>query len=293
MNTKLRILLGILIVFTACNNSENISDAYGNFEAIETIISAEASGKLIMSKLEEGQHYNKNEIVAIIDTVQISLQLKQLQAQKEAVKTKISVFNAQKSIFKEQLNTLLIEKKRLENLIKAGAATSQKMDDIEGKERVLKSQIKSVDTQTQSVSKELKVIDIQQQQVQDKINRCYIKNPFLGTILEKYVEENELIMQGKSLYKISDISKLELRAYVSGSQLSAIKIGQKITVLIDGSNEELIPYEGTISWISASSEFTPKIIQTRDERVNLVYAIKILVNNDGLLKIGMPAEVKF
>jgi membrane fusion protein YbhG len=293
MKTQIFLTLLVLISFASCNNDNNKSDAYGNFEAIETIVSAETAGKLIQLKIEEGQVLKANDLIAIIDTTQLYLKKLHLFSQKEAITTKISIYSAQIEIHKEQLNTLSIEKERLSKLIEDGAATSQKMDEIEGNENVLIKQIEAVKIQKNAVYKELNVLDVQLTQLNDQIGRCYIKSPNKGTVLAKYIEQNELAAPGKSICKIADISQLELRAYISGNQLSSVKIGLNASVLIDSQDEEFLNFPGTITWISSTAEFTPKIIQTREERVNLVYAIKVNVKNDGSLKIGMPGEVIF
>lgn len=293
MKSQIFILSIGLFIITSCGNKNDKSDAYGNFEAVETIIASESAGKAISIFIDEGQTIKKDQLIAISDTTQLQLQKMQLFSQKEAIQTKLSIYNAQINIYKEQLNTLLIEKERLNKLIEDGAATEQKMDEIKGQENVILKQIDAIKAQKSAVFKELNVIDVQLTQLNDQLNRCYIKSPKNGTILAKYVEQNELLAPGKSVCKIANINQLELRAYVSGDQLSTIKLNQEVTVLIDGLDEELIQLPGKITWISSSAEFTPKIIQTREERVNLVYAIKVNVKNDGRLKIGMPGEVIF
>jgi HlyD family secretion protein len=216
-----------------------------------------------------------------------------LQAQINAVKTKSYNINSQVDVQNEQKNTLLIEKERLEKLLKDGAATQKQMDDINGRIAVIESQIKSIGTQNTSVSGEVVTLEKQIDQVKDQIARSYIKNPVTGTVLEKYAEVSEIAAPGKSLYKIASLDELYLRVYVSGAQLSNLKIGQQVKVKVDDANGGFKDFPGTVTWISAQAEFTPKIIQTREERVNLVYAVKIKVKNDGTIKIGMPGEVDF
>ncbi|MCK4664675.1 MAG: HlyD family efflux transporter periplasmic adaptor subunit [Bacteroidales bacterium] len=283
----------ISLIFISCSNNGNKSDAYGNFETKETIISSEARGKLITLNVEEGKKLSKGEVVGFIDTTQLYLKKEQLYIQKKAVATKIQNIEAQVNVVKEQLNTLLIEKKRLEKLLKDGAATTQKMDEVNGKENLLNSQIKSIEIQKTSIYYELDVISQQIKQVQDQIDKCFIINPINGTVLEKYIEPYEIAVIGKPLYKIADLDKMELRVYVSGAQLSEVILGNKVEVKIDKNEKEFITLSGKIIWISNQAEFTPKIIQTKEERVNMVYAVKVLVNNDGIIKIGMPGEVNF
>jgi HlyD family secretion protein len=193
-------------------------------------------------------------------------------------------------VLKAQLKTARISKNRIENLIKENAGTQKQLDDIDGQIDVIKQQIRSVEIQNASVINELYSLDIQIDQVEDQLQKSIITNPINGTVLTKYAEPNEISSFGKPLYKIADLSILKLRVYISETQLSSIKIGQEVTVKID-SEKEMTNYSGTISWVASEAEFTPKIIQTKEERVNLVYAVKIDVKNDGSLKIGMPAEM--
>lgn len=281
------------IIFASCGKNEKRSDAYGNFEAIETIVSAEATGKLVDFSIEEGQLIEKDVTVGNIETDQLSLKKKQLEAQKNTIKTKFKNVFSQISVYQEQRRVNQIEKERIERLLKDDAATTKQLDDINGSINVLNKQIASIESQNSTTMQELKSIDVQIQQVQDQIEKSAIINPVKGTVLMKLAEQSEIVNYGKPLYKIADISTMELRVYVSGDQLSGIKIGQTVKVLIDEGKSEYKEFEGTISWISSKSEFTPKIIQTKEERVNLVYAVKIKVKNDGSLKIGMPGEVIF
>ena len=186
-----------------------------------------------------------------------------------------------------------MDKERIEKLLKDGAATKKQLDDINGRIDLVNSQIASIKTQNVSVISELEVVNTQISQVEESINKCNIKNPIEGIVLEKYAEENEITTFGKPLYKIADMHEMILRVYVSGSQLPQIKIGQEVEVLIDKDAKSNTKFSGIISWISESAEFTPKIIQTKEERVNMVYAVKVKVQNDGSLKIGMPGEVNF
>ncbi len=281
------------ILFTSCGKNEKRSDAYGNFEAVETIVSAEATGKLVDFNIEEGQQLERDVTVGNIETDQLSLKKKQLEAQKNTIKTKFKNVFSQMSVYQEQRRVNQIEKERIERLLKDDAATTKQLDDINGNIGVLNKQIASIESQNSTTMQELKSIDVQIQQVQDQIEKSAIINPVEGTVLMKLAEQSEIVNYGKPLYKIADISTLELRVYVSGDQLSEIKIGQTVKVLIDAGKSEYKEFEGIISWISSKSEFTPKIIQTKEERVNLVYAVKIKVKNDGSLKIGMPGEVIF
>lgn len=197
---------------------------------------------------------------------------------------------SQREILQEELKVAQNDKERIESLIKENAATQKQLDDIQGKVRILQQQIKSVETQNAPIINEVKGIEVQIEQIEDQIAKSIVKSPLDGTVLVKYAEPGEVAVFGKPLFKMANLDEMELRVYISETQLSNIKIGQPVTVKIDDV-DSMKSYEGRVSWISASAEFTPKIIQTKEERVNLVYAVKIKVNNDGSLKIGMPAEM--
>ncbi|WP_367754054.1 HlyD family secretion protein [Flavobacterium sp. WC2430] len=274
----------------SCNNSDDKADGYGNFEATETTISAETNGKLTFLNVEEGAVLEPNIQIGLVDTIQLYLNKQQLIASRNTIVSKSKNVLSQEQVLQEQLKTTLIEKKRIENMYAENAATKRQVDEIDGKVNVLKEQIKSVGTQNAPITNEAKSIDVQIEKIDDQILKSKIINPIKGTVLAKYAETNEITSFGKPLYKIADISQMTLRVYVSETLLPKIKIGQKVTVKIDAESA-MKNYSGTISWISASAEFTPKIIQTKEERVNLVYAVKVTVVNDGSLKIGMPAEM--
>lgn len=283
----------IAILFASCSGTNDISDAYGNFEVDNIIVSAEANGKLLLLNVEEGKSIKANEVVAVIDTIDYVLKRKQLKAQKRAISSRVENIQSQIEVQEQQKKNLLIDKRRIENLMKDGAATQKQLDDINGKIDLVNSQIESIKTQTVAVVTELEVIGTQISQVEESINKCNIKNPINGIVLEKYAEENEITAFGKPLYKIADMREMILRVYVSGNQLPHIKIGQEVEVLIDEDEQSNKILTGVVSWISESAEFTPKIIQTKEERVNMVYAVKVRVENEGSLKIGMPGEVNF
>jgi len=289
----IKIIFGLsLFVSTliSCTNNNNKADGFGNFEATETTISAESNGKLVQFSVEEGILLTKGEAVGIIDTIQLFLKKEQLIVSKDVLFSKSKGVLSQINILKARLKTVVISKNRIENLLKENAGTQKQLDDVNGQIDVINSQIKSVEIQNTPVVNELKSIDVQLKQVEDQLQKSMITNPVNGTVLVKYAEPNEITSFGKPLYKIADLSTMELRVYVSETQLSSIKIGQEVTVKIDA-GETMKNYTGTISWIASEAEFTPKIIQTKEERVNLVYAVKIAVKNDGSLKIGMPAEM--
>ena len=281
-----------LLTLMACSKNDDKADGYGNFEATEITVSAEANGKIEDFTIEEGAVLEANSIVGIIDTTQLYFSKEQLKASIQTINSKSTNVLSQKSAIQAQLQTALLEKKRIQNMFNENAATQRQVDEINGRVAVLQEQIKSVATQNTPTANESKSIDVQIEKINDLIEKSKITNPIKGTVLAKYAEPNEVTAFGKPLYKIADISEMTLRVYVSETQLPNIKIGQKLNVKIDGA-EEMKTYEGTISWIASQAEFTPKTIQTKEERVNLVYAVKVLVKNDGSLKIGMPAEVWF
>lgn len=290
---RLLIFLGIMIFLAGCKNNENQSDAYGNFEATEILISAEGTGKLLKFEVEEGKTIDSGVVIGFLDTIQLYLKQKQVIAQQKAVSSKVANILSQIEVYKQQKATLLIEKERTEKLLKESAATQQMLDNINGQINVIDKQINAVEAQNAGVLSEVEAYRLQTEQIADQLKRCYIVNPVSGTILKKYFEQNELVTAGKSLYKIADLTKMKLRVYVSGSQLPAIKTGDEADVIFDKNETENQTVKGRISRIASQAEFTPKIIQTKEERVNLVYAVDILVNNTGAIKIGMPGEVKF
>ena len=287
---EISIITFIWITLMACNGNGDKADGYGNFEATETTISSEANGKLLSFSVEEGITLNKNAIVGIVDTVQLSLKRDQLLAAKNTVFSKSKNVLSQRQVLKEQLKVAVNDQKRIKNLIKDKAATTKQLDDINGRIDILKQQMKGVETQNAPIVNEVKSIEIQTQQIEDQIEKSIIRNPLKGTVLVKYAEPNEITAFGKPLYKIADLDEMTLRVYISETQLASIKVGQEVTVKIDA-GEQMKSNVGKVSWISDTAEFTPKIIQTKEERVNLVYAVKIKVKNDGSLKIGMPAEM--
>lgn len=289
----LYLIFAFAILISSCGKEEKRSDAFGNFEAVETIVSAEGTGKLINFNIEEGQLIEQGTTVGNIDDEQLSLRKQQLEAQKNTTKTKFNNVQSQINVYQEQKKVNLVEKNRIERLLKDDAASKKQLDDINGNINVLDKQITAVQTQNSTTTQEMKNIDAQIEQIQDQINKSAVINPIKGTVTMKLAEQSEIVNYGKPLYKIADISTMELRVYVSGDQLPMVKIGQSVRVLIDSGKGGFRELTGIVSWISSKAEFTPKIIQTKEERVNLVYAVKVRVANDGSLKIGMPGEVIF
>lgn len=277
----------------SCSDINDKSDAYGNFEAVETIISSEVNGKILSFSTYEGQKLKAGDTVGLIDTVQLYLKKQQTYAQKKTISTKIQNVLAQIAVQKEQKKKLLFEKDRVERLLKDGAATQKQMDDLNSQIDVVDKQISAIEIQNSTTLNEMEIYTQQIAQIQDQLDRSTIINPLTGTVLETYIEPHEMAMAGKALYKIANMDELKLRVYISGAQLSEVKIGQEVEVLIDSGEETFSKLKGKISWVSDQAEFTPKIIQTKKERVNLVYAMVVLVKNDGTLKIGMPGEINF
>ncbi len=290
---KILYIISLPLLFMACQSDNDTADAYGNFEAETVIVSAETPGKILELNVDKGDKIEAGFSTALIDTVQLHLQLLQLDAQQTAVVAKRQSIQSQIAVFEEQKANLKINEERIKKMLKDGAATQKQLDDIQGQISVIDKQIANTKTQFTLVSKEQEVLEAQKASIGDQLSRCTIKSPVSGTILETYAEQGELTTAGKALFKIADISELELKVYVSGAQIPHVKLGQQLDVLVDQNSTENQHFTGTITWISSEAEFTPKIIQTKEERVKLVYAVKVTVKNDGTLKIGMPGEVRW
>ncbi len=284
-------MLLLLVGVTSCDNGEGIANGYGNFEADEVVVSAKVPGEIIVFMVNEGMKYKMGTLVGVIDTVPYHLQRSELAANKKALSSKFSGVDAQLVVLKTEKSNLEREQRRLVELVSAGAATSQQLEDIEGKIKVLNGQISSVRTQNPSIHSQIDAIDSKLAQLENTIENCKITIPVSGVILNKIAENHEYTGPGKPLFKIANVSELNLRVYLSPNQIAKIELGQEVIVKIDGQNGEMMDYPGTISWVSSEAEFTPKTIQTKETRVDLVYAVKIRVKNDGALKIGMPAEL--
>jgi len=280
------------LIVVACSTQDELADAYGNFEAIEVIVSAESHGVIRDFEPEEGSTLGKNQVTVLIDSTQLYLKKIQLESGMNSLGTRILTLDAQISASRVQMKNLEREKKRIDRLVEGGAATPKQQDDIQGQIALLEAQIKATESQKASVHAERRTMEVQIRQVEDQIRKCAIRNPVEGILLTKYKEAGEMAASGQPLYKVANLDELILRAYVSGSQLSSVAIGQEVRVRFDGP-QGMEETAGRVSWISPRAEFTPKIIQTREERVNLVYALKVKTNNDGSLKIGMPGEVIF
>ncbi len=285
------------MILISCSDDSNKSDAFGNFEADEIIISSETNGKVLTLNIDEGTNIKVNDLLCTIDTTQLLLKKLQLSESITALSSKTQDINSQLDVYDKKKANILREKNRIENLYKDSAATKKQLDDINGELDVVEKQIIATRTSMLSGNRgllsEQNPLTMQIKQLQDQINKSYIISPISGTVLSKYIKAGEFASVGKPLFKIANLEEMILRAYISGAQLSSCKLEQKVKIIIDKENGQTAELTGQVYWIADKAEFTPKIIQTKDVRVNLVYAIKIRVKNNGELKIGMPAEVKF
>ncbi|MBQ7449336.1 MAG: HlyD family efflux transporter periplasmic adaptor subunit [Paludibacteraceae bacterium] len=293
---KIIILASLVAVMTACSNSNDKFDATGTFEATENIVSAEQNGKLISFLINEGELVEAGFEAGLIDTMQLYLQIQQLQAQKTVFQNQKPDSEKQLAATREQLQKARLEQKRYQDLLRDGATSEKTVDDINNQVKVLERQLdaqqSALQKQLATLSAQVTATDAQIDVLQNQLGKCHIVAPVRGTVLEKYAEQNELAVVGKPLFKIADIENMYLKAYITSSQLTDVKIGQKVRVFADFGGNDRKEYDGTITWISQRSEFTPKTILTNDERADLVYAIKIAVKNDGYIKIGMYGEMK-
>ncbi|HEY1023579.1 MAG TPA: HlyD family efflux transporter periplasmic adaptor subunit [Sphingobacteriaceae bacterium] len=302
-------LLLLTLFALGCNQGHDDPDATGTFEAEEVIISSEISGKIRTLEIEEGQTIQQGKAVGSIEAENLQLQKEQVEASIRALDKKtldpqpqIELLHDQLAVQKAQLNSLLREQKRTENLFKADAATGKQLDDINSQVEVARRQIavtqqqinvqkNNIATQNQSILSEKAPLKKRVAQLNEQLKHAEIINPVHGTVLATYAEAGEVTSPGKAIYKLADLSNMTLRAYITGSQLSEVKLGQGVTVRIDAGEGGYRNLKGTVTWISDKAEFTPKTIQTKDERANLVYAIKVDVRNDGSLKIGMYGDM--
>jgi len=292
MKTKTIIFLA-LIAITGCKNSSDQADAFGNFETAEVIISAETSGKILSFEATEGTRLEEGTRLALIDTTMFNLQKAEINAGIKSVKTRLASVNAQNEILRQQISNLTINVNRIEKMLKDDAATQKQLDDLTGQVSVFRKQIEANNTQIVSVNAEAGVFESRKATLNEQIKRSCVLMPLSGTIIEKYSEEGEMTAAGKPLAKIADLSLIKLKVYVSGGQLANIKNGEKCTVRTDSGEKGYVSFPGTITHVAEKAEFTPKIIQTKEERVTLVYAVTIDVVNDGTLKSGMPGEAIF
>ncbi|MDO5570462.1 MAG: HlyD family efflux transporter periplasmic adaptor subunit [Bacteroidales bacterium] len=287
----------VLILFSACSSNDKNFDATGFFETTEVTVSAEANGRITSLNISEGYELNKNQSVGAIDSIQLYLNKLQLEASMKSVTSSKPDISKQIAVLNEQIAKQKTEKKRIENLLKDNAATTKQLDDINSVIKVLENQLSATQSTLNknfsSLDAQSSALDIQIAQINDRLEKCRIISPINGTVLNKYAQEGELANIGKPLFKLGDTKNMFLRAYVTSGQLAGIKTGDKVKVTADFGGDKQREYEGIVTWISSKSEFTPKTIQTKNERENLVYAVKIAVENDGYIKIGMYGEVIF
>ena len=296
MKTSAIYILVFSIILLSCTKEERLTDATGVFEATEIIVSSEATGKILSLNVKEGDELTKNQVVGLVDSTQLFLKKLQLEASKITVQSGKPDVQAQIEATEREIEKQEREKERIEKLLAGDVATQKQLDDIESLVVVLKARLKSqksiLSNSVNSVDAQSNTLDIQIAQLQDQITKCNIKSPIDGTVLLKYAEEGEVTAMGRALFKIADLDNMILKAYVTADQLAGLKIGDEVKVLAEFGETESREYQGNITWISSKSEFTPKTIQTQDERANLVYAVKINVKNDGFLKIGMYGGFK-
>lgn len=290
---RFQLFIVTVLIFASCKNTNTEPDAYGNFEAIETIVSVETPGKIISMNVKQGDVLEEDHLIAVVDSNSLLLSKNQLAAQINASQIKKQTNTAQVNVLKEQRKNAEVTRQRVLKMFEENAATKQQTDDINGQINVIEKQIIAANTQQQLVEGEIEILRKQQSIIDDQIKKCSIISPTKGTVLETYLEKGELATPGKPILKLADISVLELKVYVSGNQLSNVLIGKEVKVYFDSGKNENNSIIGKINWISSESEFTPRIIQTKEERIKLMYAVKISVENDGRLKIGMPGEVIF
>lgn len=287
--------IAALLLAAACSEDSDF-DAQGTFEATEIIVSSEATGQILHFDIEEGTSVKKGERIGAVDSTQLHLQRKQLEAQLEALLSSRPDIKKQAAATKEQITKQKSELQRVGNMLRDGAATQKQYDDIEAQLRILENQLSatlsSLDKNTATINSNAVALEAQIAALDDRIAKCSLSAPVDGTVLVKYAEAGELATAGKPLMKVANLDRMYLRAYFTSEQLADIKVGDKVTVTADFGGDKRYDYEGEIAWISPESEFTPKSIQTRDTRANLVYAVKVAVKNDGRLKIGLAGEVK-
>lgn len=294
-NMERRLIAGLImlvVLAASCGNNKDKPDAYGSFEATEITVSSLANGKIMMFAIEEGQLLDSNQLVGFIDTTDLHLKKLQTIGQNNVTGSRREDLNAQVAVQEQNRDNILVEKKRVVSLLKDGAATRKQLDDINSSLSLVEKQIASIKTQFTGIENQVGSTDQQIAQLRESIRNSRIINPVKGTVLTKFAENNEVTTFGKPLYKIADLREMQLRVYVSGAQLPGVKLGDRVEVRFDKDEKTNSKTEGVVSWISQTAEFTPKTIQTKEERVNLVYAVKIRVKNDGTLKIGMPGEIK-
>ena len=289
--------LALSFLLLSCRNNKEDYDATGSFEATEIIVSSQANGRILTFNLNEGDQLLQGQMVGAIDSTQLHLQKMSLLSNARGVRAQQPDIRKQTASIQEQINTLEREKARVQRLLAANAANQKQLDDIESQIDLLQKQLlaltSTLEKSSENISAQSSTLEIQVAQLDDQLEKTHIISPIAGTVLNRYAEAGELATMGTPLFKIADTDTMNLRAYVTNDQLAQIKLNDEVTVRVDDGDGNMKSYKGKINWISSKSEFTPKTIQTKNERANLVYALKIAVPNDGFLKIGMYGEVKF
>ena len=285
----------VAIVAVSCSNEADY-DAQGTFEATEVVISAEGTGRILNFDIVEGEAIESNSTVGAIDSLQLHLQREQLKAQQVALLSSRPDKEKQVASLRSQIAKQRAELQRVENMLRDGAATTKQRDDIKAQIDILEGQLSAtlstIDNNTSTINENAAALEAQIAALDDRITKCRISSAVGGTVLVKYAEEGEFTTVGKPLMKVANLEDIYLRAYFTSDQLSKVNLGDEVTVTANFGGDERYDYKGRVAWISAESEFTPKSIQTKDSRANLVYAVKIAVKNDGRLKIGLAGEVK-
>ena len=282
-----------MMLATACNRGAGDADAYGTFEAEEVIISAETSGKILMMNVTEGTVVEGGAVIAVTDTVMAVLQRGELDAVTASAQSRLAGIAAQDAVIRQQMDNLNVNLERTRRMLADGAATPKQLDDLTGQLEVLRRQSDANNTQRRTVAAEMQGVDARRAVINEQISRSTIRAPFTATVIEKYASAYELTAAGKQLVKLADMTTMKLKVWVSGAQLSKVKVGATCTVRIDDGEKGFKTYNGTVSHVAEKAEFTPKIIQTKEERVTLVYAVTIDLPNDGSIKSGMPGEAIF
>ena len=284
-----------LLAIVSCNNEPDY-DAQGTFEATEIVLSSEGTGRILSFDVTEGEIINANSVVGVIDSLQLHLQREQLKAQQSALLSSLPDKEKQVASLRRQLAKQRAELQRVKNMLSDGAATTKQRDDIEAQITILEGQLSAtlstLDNNTSTINENATALEAQIAALDDRIAKCNISSAVGGTVLIKYAEAGEFTTIGKPLMKVADLENIYLRAYLTSCQLANVNLGDEVSVIADFGGDERYDYKGRVAWISAESEFTPKSVQTKDSRANLVYAVKIAVKNDGRLKIGLAGEVK-
>ena len=290
---NLLLILALTLLISSCSKKEHEADAWGNFEAVDFILSSQTNGQIIHFPVNEGDRIEEGTLIAIIDTGTYILKLEEIMATKATVRSRLNTIAAQNEVYSQQIKNLKVDLNRIKKMYDDGAATKKQLDDISGKIEVLRKQVDAGNSQKSSVLSELGVLNAKIKQVQDQVERSKIRATGKGTIITKYAEAGEVSAAGKPLVKMANLDRIRLKVYVSGGQLPQVVVGSDCLVRIDNSDKGFIEYTGKIIVVGSKAEFTPKIIQTKKERVSMVYPVTIEVVNDGRIKSGMPGEAIF